>query len=200
MEASEQNAFSSETLSMEISDDVRKTAEQLYTSVLTDGYEIGRSRKALKASILYSSYRLQREPVICEKIASEYNVEKNKVIQGSKYIKRNAGLKFHPEDPENFIDILMERLELDEHEEQIESLSEKILRIVSDNSDFPIGKSPKSIAAAAIYSAGRLLNDVKLTQEEVSNISNVSKVTIRNTYQKQLEIYENTTVNTANAD
>jgi len=91
-------------------------------------------------------------------------------------------------------------LELDEDKEQVETLSEKILQIVSENSDFSIGKSPRSIAASAIYSAGTLVNDVKITQEEVSDISNVSKVTIRNTYQKQLEIYRSTTATAANAD
>jgi len=46
------------------------------------------------------------------------------------------------------------------------------------------GKSPSGIAAAAIYIAGQLTEQVR-TQREIADITNVTEVTIRNRY-KQL--------------
>jgi len=48
------------------------------------------------------------------------------------------------------------------------------------------GKSPVGLAAAAIYAASLLCNE-KVTQNEVSEVANISEVTIRNRYHELLE-------------
>jgi transcription initiation factor TFIIB len=48
------------------------------------------------------------------------------------------------------------------------------------------GKSPVGLAAAAIYAASLLCNE-KVTQGEVSEVANISEVTIRNRYHELLE-------------
>jgi transcription initiation factor TFIIB len=48
------------------------------------------------------------------------------------------------------------------------------------------GKSPVGLAAAAIYAAGLLVNE-ELTQETVSEATDVSTVTIRDRYRELLE-------------
>jgi transcription initiation factor TFIIIB Brf1 subunit/transcription initiation factor TFIIB len=52
--------------------------------------------------------------------------------------------------------------------------------------DEPINRAPSSIAAGAIYAAGLLVNE-KRTQAEVAAACDVSKPTIRNTYQEVIE-------------
>jgi len=51
------------------------------------------------------------------------------------------------------------------------------------------GKSPVGLAAAAIYAASLLTNH-KVTQSQVSDVTDVSEVTIRNRYQELLEATE----------
>ena len=51
------------------------------------------------------------------------------------------------------------------------------------------GKSPVGLAAAAIYAASLLTNE-KVTQSEVSEVANISEVTIRNRYHELLEAEE----------
>ena len=48
------------------------------------------------------------------------------------------------------------------------------------------GKSPVGLAAAAVYAAALLTNE-KVTQSEVSEVANISEVTIRNRYKELLE-------------
>ncbi|MFB6202021.1 MAG: transcription initiation factor IIB 2, partial [Halorhabdus sp.] len=48
------------------------------------------------------------------------------------------------------------------------------------------GKSPVGLAAAAVYAASLLANE-KVTQNEVSEVANISEVTIRNRYHELLE-------------
>ncbi|MFB6202610.1 MAG: transcription initiation factor IIB 2, partial [Halorhabdus sp.] len=48
------------------------------------------------------------------------------------------------------------------------------------------GKSPVGLAAAAIYAAALLCNE-RITQGAVSNVANISEVTIRNRYKELLE-------------
>ncbi len=51
------------------------------------------------------------------------------------------------------------------------------------------GKSPVGLAAAAVYAASLLTNE-KVTQSEVSEVANISEVTIRNRYHELLEAEE----------
>ena len=48
------------------------------------------------------------------------------------------------------------------------------------------GKSPVGIAAAAVYAAALLTNE-KVTQSQVSDVADISEVTIRNRYKELLE-------------
>ena len=56
------------------------------------------------------------------------------------------------------------------------------------------GKSPVGLAAAAVYAASLLVNE-KVTQSEVSDVANISEVTIRNRYHELLEAEDGVALN-----
>ena len=99
-----------------------------------------------------------------------------------RYVVRELGLEVAPADPESYIPRFASELDLsDESEREARRLIEgaRTTGILS-------GKSPVGIAAAAIYAAALLSNE-RVTQSEVSEVANVSEVTIRNRYKELLE-------------
>jgi len=66
----------------------------------------------------------------------------------------------------------------------VERHSAKILRLAREQ-NIHVGKNPKGMAAAALYMAC-LLDDEKIIQREVAEVSEISAVTLRKRY-KELE-------------
>ncbi|MBN2367434.1 transcription initiation factor IIB family protein, partial [Candidatus Woesearchaeota archaeon] len=48
------------------------------------------------------------------------------------------------------------------------------------------GRSPKGIAAGALYVASRIMNGKK-TQAEIAKVTDVTEVTVRNTYKQFID-------------
>jgi len=185
--------FPVENVSFDVPDNVYQTAEQLYISVRSNNQYRGRSTEELAAAILYSSYRIEEETVLCEEISNAYDVDRNKVMQASKYLQREIGLKFPPANPNEYLETFIEELNIEDEDttNKLKSKANQILQIVSNNTDYLNGKSPTNVATASIYSASLLLDTVQVTQNELSEISNTSTATIRKLYKKQLEIVNN---------
>lgn len=87
-----------------------------------------------------------------------------------------------PPDPENYIAKYASELDVGN---ELKERAYALLRQVKADG-LHSGKSPVGLAAAALYAVGFLVNE-KLTQGGVSEVTNVSEVTIRNRYQELLE-------------
>jgi len=190
MASSKEEVFPMENVHFDVPDNVYQTAEQLYISVRNNNQCRGRSTEELAAAILYSSYRIEEETVLCENVSNAYDVDKNRVMQASKYLQREVGLKFPPANPNEYLETFVEKLNIEDEDtaNEIASKANQILQIVSSNSDYFNGKAPTNVATASIYSASVLLDDVQVTQKELSEISDTSTATIRKLYKEQLEI------------
>ena len=57
---------------------------------------------------------------------------------------------------------------------------------MAEEKELTYGKSPTGITAAALYIAGYQTNQIR-TQREISEITNVTEVTIRNRYKGLLD-------------
>jgi len=69
--------------------------------------------------------------------------------------------------------------------DEVERRARELLTAAED-AGITSGKSPVGLAAAAVYAASLLTNE-RITQSEVSDVANISEVTIRNRYHEILE-------------
>ena len=102
-----------------------------------------------------------------------------------RYIVRELGLEIEPADPESYVGRFASELGLSNAAERD---ARHLLKTAKDQL-VHVGKSPVGLAAAAVYAAP-LLHDEKITQAAVSEVTDISEVTIRNRYQELLDATE----------
>jgi transcription initiation factor TFIIB len=95
---------------------------------------------------------------------------------------RELGLEVKPADPESYVPRFVSDLELSEESER------RARQLLANAKEQGVhsGKSPVGLAAAAVYAAALLTNE-KTTQAAVSEVADISEVTIRNRYHELLE-------------
>jgi transcription initiation factor TFIIB len=133
---------------------------------------------------LYAAARKQQLPRSQSEFVDVSRVKKVRIQRAYRHLSRELGLEIEPEDPMQYIPKFVSSLAVSD---EVEELSRELIEVMTQNAAHS-GKSPAGLAAAAVYAAAYLTNE-QLTQEEVSNTANVSKLTIRNRYQEILEVY-----------
>ncbi len=121
-------------------------------------------------------------PRSLDEMARVSRVEKMELTRTYRYIVRELSLEVQPADPEHYLPRFISDLGLSEEtQRQARDLIEG-----ARQSGMLSGKSPVGIAAAAVYAAALLTNE-KVTQSQVSDVADISEVTIRNRYKELLE-------------
>jgi transcription initiation factor TFIIB len=169
---------------LDISEPVRETAGVLYRKAIEEELLPGRSIEGMATAALYASARQHGTPRRLAEFETVSRVSKIRIQRAYRYLSRELGLEIEPEDPTQYIPRFVSSLEVDD---ETERLARDLLRVAKDNNRHS-GKSPAGMAAAAIYAAAKLTNQ-QLTQEDVSNTSGVSQVTVRDRYQEMLDVY-----------
>jgi transcription initiation factor TFIIB len=123
-------------------------------------------------------------PRSIDEVTAVSRAEEMEFKRAYRYLVRELGLAVQPADPQQFVGRLTSDLDVDPDTER---LTREILASAADTGTFN-GKSPVGLAAAAIYAAAQLSGE-GLTQDAVSEVAEVSNVTIRNRYQELLEVY-----------
>ena len=161
---------------------VRETASVIYRRALEDDLLPGRSIEGVATASLYAAARQASNPRSLDEMTHVSRVERMELTRTYRYIIRELGLEVAPADPESYVPRFCSGLDLsDETERRAREL------IDAARADGILsGKSPVGIAAAAVYAAALLTNE-KVTQSEVSDIADISEVTIRNRYKELLE-------------
>lgn len=163
-------------------ENVRETASVIYRRALDEDLLPGRSIEGVATSALYAAARQAGTPRSLDEIASVSRVEKMELTRTYRYIVRQLGLEVKPADPVSYLPRFTSELGLsDEAERRARELLE-----AAKEQGLHSGKSPVGLAAAAVYAAALLTNE-KVTQSEVSDVTDVSEVTIRNRYKELLE-------------
>ena len=161
---------------------VRETASVIYRRALGDDLLPGRSIEGVATAALYASARMAGSPRSLDEMSVVSRVDKMELTRTYRYIVRELSLEVQPADPEQYLPRFVSDLDLtDETERQARELIERARR-----AGLLSGKSPVGLAAAAVYAAALLTNE-KVTQSEVSDVANISEVTIRNRYKELLE-------------
>lgn len=164
--------------------DVRETAGVIYRRALEEDLLPGRTIEGVATSALYAAARQADQPRSIDEIAAVSRVSEIEFKRTYRYVVRELNLPVKPANPRSFVRRIASALELDE---ETEEQANAILREAEGTGVFN-GKSPVGLAAAAIYAAGQL-RGIALTQDDVSEVANVSNVTIRNRYKELLAVY-----------
>ncbi len=166
-------------------DNVRETASVIYRRALEEDLLPGRSIEGVATACVYAAARQAGVPRSLDEITDVSRVEKNEVARTYRYVVRELSLEVKPADPESYVPRFASGLGLsDEAEHRARSL----LKSAKDKGVHS-GKSPVGLAAAAVYAASLLTNE-KTTQAAVSDVADISEVTIRNRYHELLEAEE----------
>jgi transcription initiation factor TFIIB len=109
-------------------------------------------------------------------------VERMELTRTYRYIIRELSLEVQPADPKSYVPRFISDLNLSDESER---RARQLLDAASETGTIS-GKSPVGLAAAAVYAAALLTNE-KVTQSEVSEVADISEVTIRNRYKELLD-------------
>jgi len=131
---------------------------------------------------VYAAARQAGVPRSLDEITDVSRVEKDEIARTYRYVVRELGLEVKPADPESYVPRFASDLDLSE---EVERRARQLLQNAKQEGVHS-GKSPVGLAAAAVYAASLLTNE-KVTQSEVSEVANISEVTIRNRYHELLE-------------
>ncbi|WP_282351108.1 transcription initiation factor IIB [Haloferax volcanii] len=163
-------------------DTVRETASVIYRRALDDDLLPGRSIEGVATAAIYAAARQAGVPRSLDEVRRVSRVDKMELTRTYRYVSRELGLDMKPADPAQYLPRFVSELDVsDDVERRARSLLDNAKR-----QGIHSGKSPVGLAAAAIY-AGALLADEELTQSEVSDVTDISEVTIRNRYRELLE-------------
>ena len=168
--------------SLGLPENVRETASVIYRRALDEDLLPGRSIEGVSTASLYAAARQAGTPRSLDELTAVSRVEKDEIARTYRYVIRELGLEIKPADPESYVPRFASGLDLSD---ETERRARMLLRAAKE-AEIHSGKSPVGLAAAAVYAAALLTNE-KVTQNEVSEVANISEVTIRNRYHELLE-------------
>ncbi|RCU45922.1 transcription initiation factor IIB 2 [Haloplanus salinus] len=163
-------------------ENVRETASVIYRRALAEDLLPGRSIEGVATAALYAAARQAGTPRSLDEVATVSRVDKMELTRTYRYVVRELKLEIQPADPEQYVPRFASDLDLSE---EATRQARELLRS-SREAGVHSGKSPVGLAAAAVYAAALLTNE-SVTQSEVSEVANISEVTIRNRYKELLE-------------
>jgi transcription initiation factor TFIIB len=171
--------------SLGLPDSIRETSSVIYRRALDEDLLPGRSIEGVATAALYAAARQAGAPRSLDEVTAVSRVERAEIARTYRYVARQLGLEIEPADPESYVPRFASELDLSE---AVERRARELLSTAKAEG-IHSGKSPVGLAAAAIYAAALLANE-KVTQAAVSDVADISEVTIRNRYHELLELAE----------
>ncbi|MEF8861755.1 MAG: transcription initiation factor IIB family protein, partial [Haloarculaceae archaeon] len=157
----------------------------IYRRALADDLLPGRSIEGVATAAVYAAARQAGVPRSLDEVEMVSRVDKMELTRTYRYVIRELGLEIKPADPESYVPRFASDLGLSDEAER----RARQLIVTAREEGILSGKSPVGLAAAAVYAAALLTNE-KVTQSQVSDVANISEVTIRNRYKELLEAGE----------
>ena len=164
---------------------VRETASVIYRRALEEDLLPGRSIEGIATASLHAAARMANVPRSIDEVSRVSRVDEETFERAYRYVVRELSLEIQPADPTEYLPRFASELGVSDETERMA----RELLATAERANVHSGKSPVGLAAAAIYAAGILTNQ-DLTQREVSEVTDMSEVTIRNRYQELLEAHE----------
>ena len=165
---------------------IREAASMLYRKAMKKRLIRGRSIEGITSALLYVTCRQYGVPRTLEEVRDVSRVGQKEISRAYRFLLRELELKVSPASPIDFVPRFCSMLDLGG---DIRSKAVEIIKKATE-AELTNGRGPIGIAAAAIYIAA-ILSGEHRTQKEVSDVTGVTEVTIRNRYKElseQLEI------------
>ena len=161
---------------------VEEEISRIYTEAVQRGLVRGHSTEAVVAGVVYAVLRMYDIPRTLNEVSEVTGIDKKKVAKNFKYVSRNLNIRTLPIDPMNYVARFASELNLNPKTQT------KALNIVqvATKEEITSGRSPKGIAAGALYIASKIHNEKK-TQAEIAKVADVTEVTVRNSYKELIE-------------
>ena len=118
-------------------------------------------------------------PRTLNEVSEVTGIDKKRVAKNFKYVSRNLNIRTLPIDPMNYVARFASELKLDP---QTQTKALDIVQVATKE-EITSGRSPKGIAAGALYIASKIHNERK-TQAEIAKVADVTEVTVRNSYKE----------------
>ncbi|PSP78141.1 transcription initiation factor IIB 2 [Halobacteriales archaeon QS_1_68_20] len=166
-----------------LGESVRETASVIYRRALNGDLLPGRSIEGVASAAVYAAARQAGVPRSIDEVVNVSRIEEMEFKRTYRYVVRELSLEIEPADPGSYVPRFVSELGLSE---EVERQARELLENGKE-ANVHVGKNPVGLAAAAVYAAGLLSNE-QVTQAEVSDVADVSEVTIRNRYQELLEV------------
>ncbi len=164
---------------------IREMASVIYRRALDEDLLRGRSIEGMAAAALYAASRLDGVARSIDEVSVVSRVDGLEIKRAYRYLDRELGLETPPTHPNEYVGRFASELDYDE---RTEKLARELVQTAVE-AGVHSGKSPVGIAASGLYAAGRLTGD-RQTQADISEVANVSEVTIRNRYREILSVTE----------
>ena len=166
-------------------ENVRETASVIYRRALDEDLLPGRSIEGIATASLHAAARMAQVPRSIDEVARVSRVDEDEFERAYRYVVRELSLEIQPADPAEYVPRFASDLDIPKETER--TANELLENAKREN--VHSGKSPVGLAAAALYAAAQLTNE-ELTQADVSDVTDISEVTIRNRYQELLEAWD----------
>lgn len=162
---------------LQLSDMVKEEAAYIYRKALEVKLIKGRSINGMVSASVYAACRNNGVPRTLRDITKASNVNKSEIAKSYRVLLQNLEMKMPVMDPSRRISRIANKVGLRER------TARTALEIVdkAKKKGIAYGKNPMGLAAAALYAAS-VLEDEKITQDELADAAGVTSVTLRKRY------------------
>jgi transcription initiation factor TFIIB len=154
-------------------------ASMIYRKAVEADMIRGRSIDALVASSIYAVCCMSKLGRTIEEVCEHSRIGRKELTRTYKLMKQRLRMRMDINRPQDYVQSFCSKLALST------KTTQKVYEIIKDATakELVDGKSPTGVTAAAIYIACQLERQIR-TQLEISTVSNVTEVTIRNRYKE----------------
>lgn len=155
----------------------------VYSQAIENELFRGRTKEDVLAASLYIGGKNEGVPIQAGEIAELTDSDERSILSTRRHLDNRLELNLPPANPRAYVHRFCDELETES------DLRDVAMEIVEACKEQNLNSgSPSGFAAGAVYAAS-VLDGSDLTQQEVSSVSSVSEVTIRNWYSDQIEAY-----------
>lgn len=163
-----------------LSPSLKEHAARMYRKLIAGRLWRSRSIDATAAAAVYAACRHRGNPRSVEEIAEHSREGKKKISAHYRMLVTKLKIRMPISSPENYVPRFISELNLPR---EVQRTTMDILTRAKEVRGLVTGRDPRGLAAAAIYVAA-IMNDCRVTQKDISNVSGVTEVTIRNRYKE----------------
>ncbi|MGY5873381.1 MAG: transcription initiation factor IIB [Candidatus Thorarchaeota archaeon] len=163
-----------------LSPSLKEHAARLYRKLIAGRLWRSRSIDATAAAAVYAACRHRGNPRSVEEIAEHSREGKKKISAHYRMLVTKLKIRMPISSPEMYVPRFVSELGLPR---EVQRTTMEILARAKEVRGLVTGRDPRGLAAAAIY-VSSIMNDCRVTQRDISRVSGVTEVTIRNRYKE----------------